>query len=76
MITKTPHPIVGSRFGLWRVYCAECGEPGRVIAAECAQEWYCERCSPRELPLLGISATKDDMSPWQENAIRCLEEVS
>ena len=65
--------IPGSRH--YRAFCKRCGCAMRVDAAYTVnggKEIYCETCSPTK-PLLNSRATRDE-SPWQENAIRAMED--
>ena len=65
-------PIPGSI--LYRDFCRECGEPMRVdlTTARKKHSPCCERCEPHQLA--NMPATMDDLSPWQENAIRAMED--
>lgn len=65
-------PIPGSI--LYRDFCRECGEPMRVdrTTARKKHSPCCERCEPHQLA--NMPATTDDLSPWQENAIRAMED--
>lgn len=65
-------PIPGSRFV--RAYCDRCDAPMRVSSKQLmtVTPIYCECCDPPVI--IPSAATKDDLSPWQENAIRAMEE--
>lgn len=65
-------PIPGSRF--YRGFCGHCGTPIRVDypSIHFKLVCYCERCE-RKTPT-NTKATKDDYSPWGENAVRALED--
>lgn len=55
--------------------CAECGvEILSTIAYRMKGRPYCPQCTqPKYLPETGCRASKDDISPWQENNIRIME---
>lgn len=63
-------PIPGSRY--FRAFCGRCGDPMRVDYAHLREATYCETCAPR--PLKNRAATKDDTNPYQENAVRSMED--
>jgi len=62
--------IPGSRY--FRDFCKRCETPMRVGEAGLRIGVCCEDCEPRQLSQ--AAATQDDLSPWQENAIRAMEE--
>lgn len=63
--------IPGSRF--YRVFCATCGEPMRVVFHDIHKPAYCEDCAPRK-PLPRPATKDDDAGPWHDNAIRAMED--
>lgn len=70
-------PIAGSRYVRW--YCPRCGDGMRVSRRNCPPLEYgelCETCFGRHDLPIGAGTRheiKDDMDPWQENAIRAME---
>lgn len=66
---KRGEKIPGSRFV--RDFCNDCGTPMRVVAIDIPH--WCEDCDPKP-SISSTAATRDDISPWQENAIRDLED--
>ena len=69
---RSGDPIPGSRF--FRAFCTRCDEPMRVdyTTIHRGMPVYCEQCEPR--PLANTAATKEDTSPWGENAVRAMED--
>jgi len=67
---------------LYRWYCSECGEPIRIggeLLEELAkkpQKVLCSRCDHQPPGHFSGPMPKsgEEAGPWQENAIRCLEE--
>jgi tRNA A37 threonylcarbamoyladenosine synthetase subunit TsaC/SUA5/YrdC len=57
----------------FRAFCSRCDEPMRVSQLNLSRNNYCESCDPKIKT--NTKATKDDLSPWQENAIRAMEEA-
>ena len=59
---------------LYRAFCCRCDEPIRVTWSDLQKQkqFWCHDCDPKPQP--STAATKDDISPWQENAIRCMED--
>ena len=81
MYTGDPYPLTDSKHHLWRAWCSECGEPLRVSANVLFRDdgsirpLLCDTCFPHTPPA-GHNMFKDDMSPWQENAVRYMEDGS
>ena len=69
---KRGDKIEGSRF--YRAFCLRCNEPMRVPESTILSgiPTFCEQCHPR--PLKSRAATKDEESPWGENAVRAMED--
>ena len=62
----------------YRAYCRVCGEPIRVPMDEngIIPEWgICMHCRPERDTKRSIAASQDQFSPYQEKAIRDLEEA-
>jgi hypothetical protein len=57
---------------LYRAFCHYCGDPIRVNASDLAGKNCCHRCDSEES--MPLPATADDANPWQENAIRAMED--
>lgn len=64
--------IPGSRY--FRAYCLRCKCPMRVTETKLDTGSMCRDCDPDPSRLASSPATVDDLSPWQENAIRAMEE--
>ncbi len=62
--------IPGSKY--FREYCSRCGAPMRVTSAKLGYGLQCEDCDPNSVR--HRPATRDDESPWQQIAIRQLED--
>jgi hypothetical protein len=78
MATKPAYGEPGSRIPgsiYVREYCAICGDPIRVLPAVVGCEPQCSACEDWNRDKACQKATKNDISPWQENAIRALEET-
>lgn len=76
-----PYMLPDSKHGLCRVWCSRCGAPMRVCAKDVflnpmfgiLRTHYCERCDPKPPPL-PRAGPMDDHGPWQDIAIRCMED--
>lgn len=65
---KKGDEIPGSKY--FRDFCTRCNVQMRVEQLLLTRdEKFCEECRP-QLPTWQVAATKDDIHPWQENAIR------
>lgn len=64
-------PIKGSK--LFREFCDTCGEPMRVTLTRVGIKDLC-KCEKCRGPHTFLPATKDDDNPWQQNAIRQMED--
>jgi DNA-directed RNA polymerase subunit RPC12/RpoP len=63
--------IPGSKY--FRDFCARCGAAMRVTSNRIGDGMWCEDCNPpliRNKPLI-----LDDDNPWQQIAIRAMEEL-
>jgi hypothetical protein len=59
-----------------KIVCAGCGEKQRLCGHILGRP-YCERClTPAPGPGPGRPPPLEDCGPWQENAIRALEDAS
>lgn len=63
--------IPGSRY--FREFCSRCYAPLRVTESKIGYGVQCEDCDPN--PLRQRPASKDDDNPWQQIAIRALEDL-
>jgi hypothetical protein len=62
--------IPGSKY--FRDFCGRCGAPTRVTQNRIGDGMWCEDCEP---PFIRCKpATADDDNPWQQIAIRHLED--
>ena len=63
--------ISGSKW--YRTFCPGCFTPMRMVSPDSKKLPWCEECTLR--PHFGGSTTmEDDGGPWQQNAVRAMED--